>query len=104
MNDFLSGALVMGYAVAGLYFFKFWRQSGDRLLGLFSLAFWVLAAQRTALALTTPEAPTAQEEAEAQIAFYVLRLLAFVLIMAAIWDKNRARPALTADSSHDEAH
>jgi hypothetical protein len=92
MNDFLSGALVTGYAVAGLFFLRFWKQSRDRLFALFALAFWVLAFQRLALSLSLPSRLFHSEErAEGHIAFYVLRLLAFVLILIAILDKNRAR-------------
>lgn len=82
MSQLISGALVMGYFVAGLYFLRFWRDTRDRLFGIFAAAFWLLAAQRVALALTTD--PTGE-----QVVLYVIRLLAFVLILAAIIDKNR---------------
>jgi hypothetical protein len=82
LSQLISGALVMGYFVAGLYFLRFWRDTRDRLFGIFAAAFWLLAAQRAALALTTD----ANGE---QVALYAIRLLAFVLILAAIIDKNR---------------
>ncbi|HZG42858.1 MAG TPA: DUF5985 family protein [Longimicrobium sp.] len=82
MSQLISGALVMGYFVAGLYFLRFWRDTRDRLFGIFAAAFWLLAAQRAALALTTD----ANGE---QVVLYAIRLLAFVLILAAIIDKNR---------------
>ncbi|HEY0022445.1 MAG TPA: DUF5985 family protein [Longimicrobium sp.] len=82
MSQLISGALVMGYFVAGLYFLRFWRDTRDRLFGIFAAAFWLLAAQRAALALTTD--PTGE-----QLLLYSVRLLAFVLILAAIIDKNR---------------
>jgi len=78
----MSGALTMGYFVAGLYFLRFWRDTRDRLFGIFAAAFWLLAAQRAALALTVD--PTGE-----QVLLYSVRLLAFVLILAAIIDKNR---------------
>ena len=31
----ISGALTMGYLVAGLFFYRFWRESRDRLFLLF---------------------------------------------------------------------
>lgn len=84
LNQLVSGAIVMGYIVAGLFFLRFWKQSRDRLFSFFSVAFFILAAQRLALALTT-------ENNEAVVYLYVVRLLAFFLILVAILDKNRPR-------------
>ena len=84
MTLFISGAIVMGYWVAGLFFFHFWRQSRDRLFASFGAAFWVLGAQRLALA-------TSVEWAWGTTWLYVVRLAAFLLILWAIVDKNRAR-------------
>lgn len=83
LSALVSGALVMGYAVAGLFFLRFWRETRDRLFGIFAGAFWLLAAQRLALALN----PDPNDD---QLLLYGVRLLAFVLILAAIVDKNRA--------------
>ena len=83
MIQFISGAIVAGYFVAGLFFLRFWRQSRDRLFAIFAAAFWVLAIQRLALALTT-------QYFEDVTWLYGVRLLAFVLILLAIIDKNRA--------------
>lgn len=79
---FISGLLVAGYAVAGLFFLRFWRRSGDRLFAWFAAAFWLLAAQRAALAMVERESPVATW-------LYVVRLVAFLLILAAVVDKNR---------------
>ena len=89
MIQLLSGAIVMGYWVAGLYFFRFWRRSRDRLFAVFGAAFWLLGVQRLALA-TRPE-----WNAEYGT-IYLLRLLAFLMILAAIIDKNRAGAAASA--------
>jgi hypothetical protein len=83
LSQLISGALVMGYFIAGLYFLRFWRDTRDRLFGIFAAAFWLLAAQRAALALASD--PTGE-----QSWLYAVRLLAFVLILAAIIDKNRS--------------
>ena len=81
----VSGVLVMGYAVAGLFFLRFWRETRDRLFGIFAGAFWLLALQRLLLAL--------HHNPDEQVWLYGIRLLAFVLILVAIIDKNRgARP------------
>ena len=80
---FISGALAAGYCVAALYFVKFWRQTRDRLFGLFAAAFVLLFLQRVALALATDFLAN-------PVWYYVIRLLAFALIIVAIVDKNRA--------------
>lgn len=84
MIQLMSGAIVTGYLVAGLFFLRYWRQSRDRLFAIFAAAFWLLAAQRLALALTT-------QYFEDVTWLYGVRLLAFLLILLAIIDKNRAR-------------
>jgi len=84
MTLFISGLLVAGYLVAGLFFLRFWRQSRDRLFAFFTAAFWLLAAQRGALAALGADAPGSTW-------LYGLRLLAFLLILAAVADKNRPR-------------
>lgn len=82
MSDFVSGALALGYLTAGLFFLRFWKETRDRLFGIFATAFFLLAFQRSMLTLTTD----AREEA---ILLYAVRLLAFLLILYAIIDKNR---------------
>ena len=82
MTSLVSGLLVMGYAVAGLFFLRFWHETRDRLFGIFAGAFWLLALQRVLLALF--EHPDRE-----QLWLYGIRVLAFVLILTAIVDKNR---------------
>ena len=82
MVTFLYGAAAMGCAIIGLFFFRFWRQSLDRLFLMFALAFWILAADRTVLGLVS----FATEWREY---VFLLRLVAFCLILYGIFDKNR---------------
>lgn len=84
MSEFISGVLLMGYAVSALFFARFWRETGDRLFLGFTAGFALLAIQRASLAFAhlLPLSPTW---------YYVVRLLAFLVILAAIVDKNRAR-------------
>jgi hypothetical protein len=84
MNLFISGVLVTGYLVAGLFFLRFWKQSRDRLFAFFAVAFWLLATQRGALAMVEHGSPESAW-------LYALRLVAFLLILAAVIDKNRPR-------------
>jgi hypothetical protein len=78
----LSGAIVMGYVVAGVFFLRFWRETRDRLFLIFALAFFVLGVQRMGLALSTTPV-------EARTDLYLVRLFAFLMILLAIVDKNR---------------
>lgn len=77
---FASGALVMGYFVAGLVFLRYWRESRDRLFAWFAAAFALLAVQRVLLLAVDPEYA---------VVLYAVRAVAFLLIIAAIVDKNR---------------
>ena len=78
----IAGALAAGYAVAGLFFAKFWSRTRDRLFAMFALAFWMLALQRIAIIQS-------DSWLEDTTWLYVLRLMAFLLILVAIIDKNR---------------
>ncbi len=82
LNQFLWGALAMSTWVAGLFFLRFWKASRDRLFVFLAIAFWVLGLNWMGLALV-------HWIAETRHYVYVLRLLAFVLIIAGILDKNR---------------
>jgi hypothetical protein len=82
MNAVLSGLIVAGYLVCGLFFLKFWKATADRLFLTFGVAFWALAAQRLMLVVLA-----GQDGAEVYL--YLVRLLAFSLILWAIVDKNR---------------
>ena len=79
---FLQAVSAMGAWVAGLMFFRFWRESRDRLFALFGTAFWLLALSWALLALFSPT-----EDTRSYI--YAVRLLAFILIIVGIIDKNR---------------
>jgi hypothetical protein len=81
INDLISGALVMGYLVASIFFLKFYRSTKDRLFAFFAAAFGILSCQRVALALTT-------KTVEDTVLIYVIRLIAFLIILFAIIDKN----------------
>ena len=85
MNQVLSGIIIAGYAVAGLFFLRFGRDTRDRLFAIFATAFWLLCLQRILLA-----ARGTLVNGENQAYLYVVRLLAFLLIIAGILDKNRS--------------
>lgn len=79
-----GGAIIMGYAVAAVFFLKFWRRTADNLFLAFAAAFLLLAA--TPLLTALLEVPR-----EEQSPFYLLRLLAFLIIIVAIIGKSRRR-------------
>lgn len=81
MTEYLSGASAVACLVISLYFLKFWRASRDRLFAIFSLAFAVFGVNRTVLAFL-------DDNNEFRTWMYVLRLLAFALILYAVIDKN----------------
>ena len=92
MSDLLNGATALGSAAIALFFLRFWRETGDRFFGFFSLAFAVFAVNRLALVLLEPDD-------ESRTWVYVARLAAFVLILVAIVDKNRPRQPSSAERS-----
>lgn len=78
---FLSGMTTMGFAVAGAFFLRFWRRTGERLFAAFAAAFWLLGLNQALVGLL--EVP--REDA---VWIYLIRLLAFLLIIGAILAKN----------------
>jgi hypothetical protein len=80
--DFLSGALTMGFAIAGLFFLRFWKRTGDGLFLPFALAFWLLGLAQALLTFTN-------FPIEERSWLFLLRLAAFLLILVSIWIKNR---------------
>ena len=81
---FLQTVSATAAAAAGLFFFRFWRESGDRLFAFFGAAFWVLALSWILLALIAPADETLPY-------VYAIRLLAFLLMIGGMVDKNRSR-------------
>jgi predicted permease len=84
MDNLLAGAVIMGSAVVALYFLRFWHRTRDHFFLLFAASFGIEAGNRVALALL----PYASED---EPVFYLVRLLAYGLILVAFWQKNRAR-------------
>jgi hypothetical protein len=84
INSFISGAAALGYFAIGACFTRFARRTRVRLFQLFALAFFLLAIERLVLLLANPP-----HEFFAYV--YLIRLAAFVVIIAAIIDQNRRR-------------
>jgi hypothetical protein len=82
MFEFLAGASFLAAAAIALFFLRFWRDTGDRFFALFALAFAIFAVNRLVLTIL-------DDESEARTVVYVVRAVAFGLIVVAIVDKNR---------------
>jgi hypothetical protein len=82
LRPFFFGALCMGCALISLYFLRYWKNSREPLFAWFSIAFSVMALNWLGLALIDPAS-------ESRHNVYLLRLAAFVLIIAGIVAKNR---------------
>jgi hypothetical protein len=96
MSQFIAGALAMGYWVVGLIFLRSWVRTHDRLFAAFAAAFWSLAAVRLGLVLS-------HDAVEHTPYLYGFRLLAYLLILAAIIDKNRPRAEKSPAAHQDTA-
>lgn len=82
LKPFISGAIAMACFTIALFLFRFWRRTRDRLFLMFSAAFALMMIERIILV-------TIGSSHEFAPYVYLVRLLAFVLIIAAIVDKNR---------------
>jgi hypothetical protein len=78
----LLGGLVASCVYAATFFLRSWRRSGDRFHGFLAAAMTLLAVNWVGVVATRPAG-------EAHSEVYLLRLVAFVLILFAIVDKNR---------------
>ena len=86
INGFLLGVIATSSLTAGLFFLKFWKKTRDSLFLAFGLAFFVEGLNRCAvLFLAKPN--------EGSPYIYIVRLLAFLLILAAILHKNYGKAA-----------
>ena len=83
MDEMLMGAIACASFVAGLFFFRFWRNSRDRFFLFFAFSFWIEAVNRVALGMFAGS--------ELQPVFYGVRVIAYWLIVMAILQKNRRR-------------
>ena len=83
MQQFILGILVMASLIIGLFFLRFWRKSRDRLFAFFAGTFWLLGINWLVLVFYRWDEPTR--------GLYVIRLVAFLLLLIGIIDKNRAK-------------
>jgi len=73
-TDFVRGVIAMGFVVAAGFFFRFWRDTRERLL---ATNRWLLSIYH--------------DERNFHPALYGVRLLAFLILLLAIVEKNIRR-------------
>lgn len=83
-NIILWSMSAMGCFGVAVCFLRFWRQTADRLFGMFALAFSLLGINLLLLAVIS-------RTDESRHLIYLIRLAAFVVIILAIIDKNRTK-------------
>ena len=83
MNQLLAGAIAMGSFVIALFFFSFWRSARDRFFLYFALSFLIQGLHRL-----YASGANAGEDTPLH---YLVRLLAYLLILWAIVEKNLPR-------------
>lgn len=77
----IIGATGMACAAIGLIFLRYWRRTHDRLFAFFAAAFWMMALNRAVLAVIG-------DAREVATSLYVVRLVAFLLILVGVIGKN----------------
>ena len=77
-----EGASLAFSIVATVFFLRFWRDSGDRLFAKFAASIAILGIERIVLFVSS-------SENEGSMLIYLLRLVAFLLIVWAMIEKNR---------------
>lgn len=83
MDQMLTGAIAALSIIAGLVFLRFWRSTQDRFFLFFAASFSIEGLNRAILGM-------AGELNENLPVYYLVRLLAYGLILYAVFDKNRA--------------
>lgn len=97
MDLMLLGAIAMASLVAGLFFLRFWKDTGDRLFLYFAISFLVEGVNRAALGLSA-------DPNEGRPFFYFVRFVSFLLILIAIAQKNLSTktPIAASDQTADQ--
>ena len=81
LAGFLIGVISTSSVTAGVFFLKFWRQTRDPLFLAFAVSFIVEGLNRAAVLFV-------DKPNEGSPLIYIVRLFAFLLILAAILKKN----------------
>lgn len=83
VEAFLLGVIATTSLAAGLFFLRFWRDTRDSLFFSFGAAFIIEGLNRCSMLFFS-------EPNEGIVRIYAVRLLAFLLILVGIINKNRS--------------
>lgn len=81
LSQFVAGAAAAGLVVTALFFIRFWNRTRDPLFAAFGVAFLLLAANQTVIAL-------AHVPVEYRSWVYLLKVAAFGVLIFAIVRKT----------------
>lgn len=81
INGFLLGVIATASVMAGVFFLRFWRRTHDSFFLAFAASFIIEGLNRAAVLFSA-------KPNEANAWTYLIRLLSFLLILAAILRKN----------------
>ena len=81
-EGFLLGVIATASVAAALFFLRFWRASRDPLFLAFALAFFIEGLNRASILLI-------DRPSEGNPRIYIVRGIAFLIILAGIVNKNR---------------
>ena len=82
MQQFLAGGITVAAWVAALVFFRYYKQTKDRFFACFGGAFLLEGLNRIPWAISSTDQ-------DSHPVVYLLRLAGYLLILYAIWQKNR---------------
>jgi hypothetical protein len=85
IKGMLLGGIAVGGVVAGLFFLRFWLMTNDRLFLYFSFALFLMSLSRVLMAIS-------EVSSDEHPVIYLVRLVAYGLIIFGIVDKNRKKP------------
>ncbi len=77
----LIGAFIMASIIVSLFFVRFWKTTRDRFFLFFALSFALEGINRIIMEFTQTQ--------DQKPFVYILRLIAYLLIIWAIFDKNK---------------
>lgn len=84
MITIFIGAIAMASLVISLFFLRFWKTTRDRFFLFFAASFLLEAINRVLIGVSILQN-------EGSPVYYLIRLVAYSLIIIAIIDKNKAR-------------
>lgn len=93
LGIFFSGFATAAFLACALFFLKFWRASRDFFFLSFAAVFSLLAMERVVGAVVHAFTGSDQEYLDgARHWIYLFRLVAFLILLTAIYRRNRNQP------------